>query len=180
MVRALLSLALALSACREAPARLDPPRPGPDGRWVARTLQGLDADGVLALAADRELTVVALWASWCTPCIDEMSELEAFARKTPDALVIGLSTDADDDLDKVQAVLDRVRPSYVQARLRGGEGPLLTRLGLEWDGMLPKTLVLHRTTGAAPPTQPLARLLDPPVTAAALDAAWQAAARRGR
>lgn len=177
MVRVLLSLALVLCACREAPARLEPPRPGPDGRWIARSLEGFDAAALRDLAADRDLVVVALWASWCTPCIEEMAELDAFARATPRALVLGLATDADDDLAKVQAVLDKVRPSYAQGRLRGGEGPLLATLGLDWDGMLPKTFVLRRAPPAGPPR---AELLVPPVTATALDAAWHAAVQGGR
>lgn len=181
MHRVLLSFALALCACREAPARPEPPRPGPDGRWIAPSLEGLDADALLDLASDRDLTVVALWASWCTPCIEEMAELDAFARAQPGALVIGLATDADADLDKVQAVFDRVRPRYVQGRLRGGEDPLLARLGLVWDGMLPKTFVLRRGARETP-NGPRAELLDPPVTATALEAAWRAAhaARGGR
>lgn len=131
-----------------------------DGRWQAGQLVSFTADRVVALAADRPV-VTALWATWCTPCIEEMPELDAFQRAHPDVVVLGLATDTTATA-AIQAVLDKVRPAYPQALLDGGEGPFLTRLGLEWDGVLPKTVLTRNGTSV---------LLTPPVTRASLEAA---------
>ncbi|MDA0678564.1 MAG: TlpA disulfide reductase family protein, partial [Bacteroidetes bacterium] len=39
------------------------------------------------------LTVYNFWASWCTPCLKEMPEFEAFAKLNPDARVVFISLD---------------------------------------------------------------------------------------
>ena len=131
-----------------------------DGRWPASTLESFTADRVVALAADRTV-ITALWASWCTPCIEEMPELDAFQRAHPEVVVLGLATDTT-AVAAIQAVFDKVQPRYPQGLLDGGEGPFLTRLGLEWDGVLPKTIL---TRGGK------SQLLTPPVTRASLEAA---------
>ena len=133
-----------------------------EGHWTASGLEPFTADRVVALASDRPV-VTALWATWCTPCIEEMPELEAFQRAHPDVVVLGLATDTTAKA-AIQAVFDKVRPSYAQGLLAGGEGPFLARLGLEWDGVLPKTVV---TRGG------ISVLLRPPVTRASLEAALE-------
>ena len=93
-----------------------------------------------------------------------MPELEAFQRAHPDVVVLGLATDITAKA-AIQAVFDKVRPSYAQGLLAGGEGPFLARLGLEWDGVLPKTVLTRGGTSV---------LLTPPVTHASLEAALKA------
>lgn len=138
--------------------------PGEAGRWRADRLVALDAAGLLAEAPPGRIVVVALWATWCEPCIAEMPELQAFAAAHPDVLVLGLATDPPGAAPLIQTVLDRVRPTYPQALLEGGEGALLARVSLEWDGILPKTLVIR--DGAA-----LRAPLEAPVTRASIEAA---------
>jgi thiol-disulfide isomerase/thioredoxin len=177
VLNCLLILVIVLGGCRDDTAG-KAPAPGPDGRWNAHELERLGADEVLALSG--EVKVVALWASWCAPCVEEMPELEAFSSAHPGITVIGLNTDARADDDEVQAVLDRVRPSYPQARLVGGEGRFLERLGLVWDGVLPKTVVIARpdpsdapsdAPSVAPGEPSTPRVLAPPVTRKTLEAA---------
>lgn len=153
---------VALAACRaeEPPSEL--PVPDASGRWSAVQLEPFDAQRVVSLGTP--VKVVALWATWCEPCIEEMPELDAFQSAHPEVVVIGLTTDALDDNEAVQAVFDRLRPRYAQGRLRGGEGRFLEHLGLRWDGMLPKTVVLG-------PGETPARVLRPPVSQESLEAA---------
>ena len=169
MLRSLfISMTLSMVGCGRAsspaaPAQRAPPAPAADGRWLATSLEQFDADRVLALRGDRALVVTALWATWCEPCIAEMAELEAFHNAHPEVVVLGLATDLPSAGAAIQAVLDRVRPSYPQAFLGGGEGPFLRRLGLEWDGILPKTIAIGDTQ--------LRLSLPSPVTRATLEAA---------
>ena len=112
---------------------------------AAMTVFDLDALKADIRASGARLTVVALWATWCVPCIEEMPALDAFAKqhRASGARVIGLCTDDRADLaDRIQAVLDRTAVSYRQALLSpGGEDAFLTGIGQSWDGQLPKTVV---------------------------------------
>lgn len=164
---------LALASCRDADRTQDAaPRPwerarlaGDPGRWNAALLPTLDAAAVAEVVPPGRVAVIALWATWCEPCIAEMPELQAFAGAHRDVLVLGLVTDPPETFaDQIQSVLDRVRPTYPQAVLAGGEGPLLARFALEWDGLLPKTILLR--DGAA-----LGGPLPVPVTRASIEAA---------
>lgn len=41
----------------------------------------------------NELTIFNFWASWCTPCLKEMPEFEAFADSNPNVRLIFISLD---------------------------------------------------------------------------------------
>lgn len=123
--------------------------------WRAEVLQTFGADELVALLPEtgaREALVVALWAHWCDPCIEELPELTALAAANPDWGVLSLVTDdlgSASAASRVQAVLERVAPTHAQGRIApGDEHRLLTALGLQWEGILPKAFVLTR--GARP------------------------------
>jgi thiol-disulfide isomerase/thioredoxin len=145
--------ALALLAAMIVAGCSKPPEPlpvAPGGGWKADVLEAWDAGRLLAAAAvdGREALVVALWAHWCEPCIAEMAELSQLAAARPTWGVLGLVTDdlgSPTALTRVQAVLGKVKPTHSQGRIQpGGEFRLLEALGLEWDGILPKTFVVTR------------------------------------
>lgn len=110
-------------------------------------LETYDLDGLRARikGSGKKLTVVALWATWCAPCIEEMAGFDAFqkAHEKDGLEVVGLCTDDRADMaKKIQAVYDRTKVSYSQALLApGGEDAFFKGLGEAWDGMLPKTVV---------------------------------------
>lgn len=138
-----------LFACAKADAPPLPARPA-EG-WRATTLSTFDADRLrAALPADgaRDALVVALWAHWCDPCIEELPELSALAAAHPEWGVLSLTTDELGEASvaaRAQTVLDRVKPSHPQGRIApGGEHRLLSALGLTWEGILPKAFVLTR------------------------------------
>ncbi len=85
----LCALALAASGYMGAGAIAGeaPPDSGiPELRVV--TLDGADFD----LAEQRgRWVVVNYWATWCSPCLKEMPDLDAFARSREDVAVIGLA-----------------------------------------------------------------------------------------
>ncbi len=89
--------------------------------------------------------VINYWATWCKPCIEEIPELNAFARARDDVVVFGVDFDQNQG-DALQAGIDKL----------GIRFPVLTQdpsatLGAERPSMLPTTLVfnprgeLHRT-----------------------------------
>lgn len=172
IVEVVLFLLVHLS-CRDADRPQEPPAtpwerarlPTGPGRWQASLLPTFDAAAVAGVVPPTGLTVIALWATWCEPCIAEMPELSAFAEAHRDVLVLGLVTDPPDAFgEQIQSVLDRVRPKYPQAVLVGGEGALLARFALEWDGILPKTFVVRDGKALGGP-------LPVPVTRASIEAA---------
>lgn len=57
--------------------------------------------------ADKDVTVINLWGTFCTPCIQEMPDLDAFAKKLPDNVqLVALCVDslgAPEDAKKILA-----------------------------------------------------------------------------
>lgn len=152
VVLAAVLVSALLSACGRSEAPRLPERPA--AGWRAEALPTFGADELEALLPEggaREALVVALWAHWCDPCIEELPELTALAAAQPDWGVISLVTDdlgSASTASRVQAVLERVKPDHAQGRIApGGEHRLLTALGLQWEGILPKTFVITRGDG---------------------------------
>ncbi len=62
------------------------------------TFDSVDLDGnkvTDAVFAEKDVTVVNVWATYCGPCLDEMPELGAWSEEMPDnAQVIGIVIDA--------------------------------------------------------------------------------------
>ena len=94
---------LVLTACGtgasdavEAPERRDaPPIEGPD------TVTGEQL--TLAQFAGKPV-IVNFWASWCTPCKEELPALQEFADKHPEAQVLGINfMDNESDARELQA-----------------------------------------------------------------------------
>ncbi|MCY7316002.1 MAG: TlpA family protein disulfide reductase [Rubrivivax sp.] len=97
--------------------------------------------GLLAMASLRgRPLLINFWGTWCPPCIKEMPELDAFARRFAPAgwQVLGLA------VDKAQAVRDyllRSPVSYTIA-MAGFEGTELARTLGNTQAGLPFTVML--------------------------------------
>lgn len=66
---------------------------GPDGRPTT-------------LAAYRgKVTVVNLWATWCTPCVTEMPTLARLQRAAPEVSVVAVSIDGPKDVEKARGFM---------------------------------------------------------------------------
>lgn len=67
----------------------------------AKTINGEDVTE--KIFADKKITVVNIWGTFCPPCIAEMPELGEMARSLPqDAQIIGLVCDAKENSAQVQ------------------------------------------------------------------------------
>jgi cytochrome c biogenesis protein CcmG, thiol:disulfide interchange protein DsbE len=86
-----------LGPLRQA-ARLDPCPPGLGPELPDVTLPCLGGGKAVALrsAAPGMPTLVNVWGSWCRPCVAEVPELVAFARKAAGRVaVVGVDTEDD-------------------------------------------------------------------------------------
>lgn len=99
--------------------------------------------GTLVMAALRgQPLLLNFWGTWCPPCIEEMPDLDRFAREFAGRgwRVVGLAVD---NLKSVREFLSRSPVSYTIA-IAGFEGTELTRkLGNTQSG-LPFTVVFDR------------------------------------
>ena len=140
-----LTAALALGAGAVWSWRRTPPSKAPDevASWLFE-LKFPDADGVEQPLKTWEgkLLVVNFWATWCTPCIDEMPELQQFADEfaARNVAVIGVGVDE----------LDKIRDFRHQHGLR------IPLLAAGFDGM-----ELARRLGNPEPVLPYTALISP-------------------
>ena len=123
--------------------------PSADGVPVARRGETIPAVEVAALAggtlrlpedyAGRPL-LVNLWASWCGPCIEEMPELDRYAREQGEhgVQVLGIALD---DRDAVEDFLQRIPVAYAIALDAAGPADAGVLLGNP-RGVLPYTALV--------------------------------------
>ncbi len=96
------------------------------------------ADGHFSLAAQRgKWVVINYWATWCSPCIEEMPALSRFAADRDDVRVIGLDFE-DAPHERIRAFLDDHPVAYPVAMVAPAEAPA----GLPAPQVLPTTFVV--------------------------------------
>lgn len=121
------------------PAGTRPVRVGE--RLPAITLPTLDGTPatLAGLQAGRPV-LVNFWASWCPPCIEEMPELERFARSqgSQGTQVVGIALD---EAEPVRAFLARVPVSYPLLLDRPGPADSSVLLGNP-AGVLPYSVLV--------------------------------------
>ncbi|WP_242370825.1 MULTISPECIES: TlpA family protein disulfide reductase [Anaeromyxobacter] len=107
-----------------------------------RPLPGASDPGGAAGAPGKAWTWVNLWATWCTPCVDELELLrrwrDGFARDGVDVRLELVSIDAADRGQELVAWRAKGLPGRLSwLRSEGDLGPLLDSLGVERDAMIP-------------------------------------------
>ena len=99
IVPALLLLAGALSACVKVAAVTAEPTPTP-AKVIDFTIKDLDGREVQFSSLRGQVVLVNFWATWCSPCKEEMPVLQAFyqAHQAENFLLLGVnvSDDAED------------------------------------------------------------------------------------
>ncbi|WP_242343852.1 TlpA family protein disulfide reductase [Anaeromyxobacter terrae] len=107
-----------------------------------RPLPGSNAGGGQDGATGKAWTWVNLWATWCTPCVDELELLrrwrDGFARDGVEVRLELVSVDAPDREKELLAWRAKGLPGRLAwLRSEGDLGPLLDSLGVERDAMIP-------------------------------------------
>ncbi|MBU6437824.1 MAG: TlpA family protein disulfide reductase [Betaproteobacteria bacterium] len=126
--------------------RLQPgaPQPAAPSGLIATLSSGQlkapDGQAFRAGALTGRPVIVNFWATWCPPCVEEMPELDRFAKTQPGVALVGVAID---NPSNVREFLRKTAVSYPIA-LAGLEGTELMRDLGNTAGGLPFTLVLDR------------------------------------
>lgn len=116
---------------------------GPVSGQGGLVLEEASADQILAevRSSSASVTVLNFWATWCTPCRDEMPRYVRLARElgASGVRIIFVSTDFPEDAPEVRQFLARYGAAGVAYRLNGSEAALSRAIGTKWSGALPAT-----------------------------------------
>src|SRR5690554_3114554 len=109
----------------------------PVSAFLASSYPDLNGGDVpLSSYAGRPL-VVNFWATWCAPCVKEMPDLDALAKKYPDMHFVGVAIDTESNVERF---LKKVQVSY--PLLVAGHGGIETMKALgNSKGGLPYTVI---------------------------------------
>lgn len=131
--------AIAEATAPQPPPGVHPARPGDPLPEIR--LPGLDGNivNLAAIAPDRPL-LVNVWASWCGPCLDEMPELQRYARSqgADGVQVVGLALDS---AEGVRGFLARTPVDYPILLDTPGPADASVRLG-NLRGLLPYSVLV--------------------------------------
>lgn len=121
----------------------------PDALW-ALTLPDLDGTAQSMAQWRGKRTVVNFWATWCAPCVKEMPDLDALAKKHENVKFVGIGIDS---TANIRAFHAKVPVAYPLIVFETGGVDMLRQLG-NTQGGLPFTLILdeegrimHRVLG---------------------------------
>jgi thiol-disulfide isomerase/thioredoxin len=111
--RVVLLVAVAASLSFTVPARAADVFPA----FKSRTLNG---DAVTnAIFADKKLTMINIWATWCPPCVDEMPDLGRLGSSMPEGaqligIVYDISAEDRDAITDADRILRQSQAGFVQ------------------------------------------------------------------
>jgi thiol-disulfide isomerase/thioredoxin len=132
-----VSLALLVCAALLAPA----PQPAPEIALVSVDRKELAS---LRRNQGRSLRLISVWATWCGPCVVELSDLVDLQRKHggPRFEVVTVNVDEPARKEEVLAVLRRKAVALRNAHFTGTQEALTAVLDSSWDGGLPFALLV--------------------------------------
>jgi len=123
--------------------------------WAAR-FQHLDGSELAAASLHGKPLLLNFWASWCTPCVKELPDIERFAKEAPDWQVLALALDS---AENVRAFLSRL-PLQLPLGLAGLTGFEMARMLGNAQGGLPFSVafdargeIVWRKLGPASPEE---------------------------
>jgi len=109
-----------------------PLSPAAQAFWAAK-FQHLDGSELAAASLKGKPLLLNFWASWCTPCVKELPDIERFAKETPGWQVLAL---AQDTVENVRTFLTQL-PLQLPLGLAGLTGFEMARMLGNAQGGLP-------------------------------------------
>ena len=109
---------------------------GSFGTFTTSDIQGNDIDETLF--RDKKLTLVNVFATWCTPCVEEIPELEKLREKAEElgVGVAGIVMDTRDAAGKQDN--EAIQKAQLLAEKSGAKFPFLIPDDTSFDGILEK------------------------------------------
>ncbi len=129
------------------------------------SLASIDATGVRDLARNGSgsYRLISVWATWCGPCVEELSDLVTMHRmyRNRPFEIISISIDEPGDRATALRTLDTAHASFKNFLFTGeSKDALAEALDPEWPGPVPFTVliapdgkVVYRKTGAFDPRE---------------------------
>jgi thiol-disulfide isomerase/thioredoxin len=106
-------------------------------RKPAPDISGATLDGTTLALDKTKVTVINVWASWCSPCRAEAPVLQDFAAKNPDIQFAGIITR--DNLSSAKAFVERFKLTYPDFT----DDSMITRFrGSLTPNAIPTTLII--------------------------------------
>jgi Thiol-disulfide isomerase and thioredoxins len=126
------------------------PEPGLDTRMPdkmpAFTAKDLDGNEVTdSIFKEKDLTVVNIWGTFCTPCVEEMPELGEWAKEMPDNVqIVGLICDIEGDDDEThkelaKKIMEKANAGFTQIIANNDFNSIL-----DWVTGVPTTLFVDK------------------------------------
>lgn len=134
MKRAFLAAALGLAIL--AGVGCTDLRPAEERPAPAFTLESLEGRSYTLEDCAGRVCLLAVWATWCPPCVEEVPHLSGLSRRYGEKLLI-LGVSVDDDLGALREFLQQREVAYPIVL---GEDRFLADVG--FTGILPTTLIL--------------------------------------
>jgi thiol-disulfide isomerase/thioredoxin len=89
--------------------------------------------------------LIALWATWCGPCVKEFPALVELSGRHREVAFLAVSIDDREDRDAVERFLAKERPPFpVYLKAPGRDEPFINGVDAAWSGVIPATLVFDR------------------------------------
>ncbi len=98
-------------------------------------------------AADADLVVVNVWATWCIPCRVEFPHFVKLRQDWRDkgVEVYFVSADFPDEVEATRKFLKKQKVDWLTFIKDGKDAPFIEALHPKWSGALPATFVFDRT-----------------------------------
>ena len=120
---ALMIFALMMTGCGDESAEINEEPSAAQASPVAKNVPNFTATTVDGrqvtekIFAEKKITMVNIWGTFCPPCIGEMPELGEMARSLPaDAQIIGIVCDATEgsaEIQKAREILQKANANFV-------------------------------------------------------------------
>ena len=106
---------------------------------------GLDNEVTDSIFKEKDLTVVNIWGTFCTPCVEEMPELGEWAKEMPDNVqIVGLICDIEGDDDEThkelaKKIMEKANAGFTQIIANNDFNSIL-----DWVTGVPTTLFVDK------------------------------------